>query len=201
MGPISLEKQFWDLATTTSTAALMRLAKLGWLPPSTKLPLHRDWPWRWTWESCHWPWTVNSKIRKAKVANTTQSWRYLATLVATYNFAASLFCTYIYVGPFQTMVAGSWNLQFLRSLQVLQRSGLTWTQPIAQRGFWDFAFSTSTVEHLARLGWLPRQAKQLQYVKSTWISATQSWRYFRKRVATYDYAASLCRTAQSLGQR
>ena len=56
-----------------------RLARQRWLPSRTP-------------KLCHWPWNVNSTIRKAKPRNTSQRWTAFIKLVATYNFAASLFC-------------------------------------------------------------------------------------------------------------
>ena len=62
---LSLEKQFWDRATITSTVAFVWFAGLGWLPQQTKLLLHTD-GWRRTRERCQWPWNVKSRIRKAE---------------------------------------------------------------------------------------------------------------------------------------
>ena len=85
----SLEAHFWDLATIIST--VVRLARLRWLPKQAKAQLHGG--WRRVWKICHWPWNVKSTIGKAEPRNTTQSWIAFGTLVATYNFSASLFCT------------------------------------------------------------------------------------------------------------
>ena len=37
----------------------------GWLPRQANLPLHGG--WRRTWQMCHWPWSVKSRIRKAQL--------------------------------------------------------------------------------------------------------------------------------------
>ena len=56
----SLEDNLWHVASTTSTAASLRVARLGWLPSQAKLPLHDGWPR--TWQMCQWPWNVKSTI-------------------------------------------------------------------------------------------------------------------------------------------
>ena len=61
----SLEDNLWHVASTTSTVASLRVARLGWLPSQAKLPLHDG--WRWTWQMCQWPWNVKSTIGKAKL--------------------------------------------------------------------------------------------------------------------------------------
>ena len=70
----------------------------------------------------------NQQSEKQSLANTKQSWRYLGKLVATYNFATSLFCTNICLGPFRpwSPVAVP-NLQFLRSLLCCR--DLVWNGP------------------------------------------------------------------------
>ena len=50
----SLEEQFWDRATTTSTVAAVRLAIQWWLPSTTR-------------KLCRWPWNVKSAFRKAEL--------------------------------------------------------------------------------------------------------------------------------------
>ena len=88
----NLGRQLWCLASTTSTVASLRVARLGWLPSQAKLPLPDG--WRWTWEMCQWPWNVKWTIRKAR-ASPTQTWIALGKPVATYNFAASPFLHYM----------------------------------------------------------------------------------------------------------
>ena len=39
----SLEEHLWHVASTTSTVAPLRVARLGWLPRRAKLPLHDGW--------------------------------------------------------------------------------------------------------------------------------------------------------------
>ena len=66
------EKQYWHLAFPTATNAPVRLARLGWFPSQANLPLHGG--WRRTPKTCHWPWNVESTIRKAELLkNTTQN--------------------------------------------------------------------------------------------------------------------------------
>ena len=67
--------------TMTSNVKPMQLAKLGWLPRQANLLLHGG---------------LHLKSRGSQ----TQTWIALGKLVATYNFAASLFCTV------QSLVAG-----------------------------------------------------------------------------------------------
>ena len=87
----SLEEQPVHLATITpSILAPVQLARPGWLPRQAKPPLLRG--WHGTWNKSHWPWNVKSTMRKAR-SSPTQTWNLLGKLEATYNFAASLFCT------------------------------------------------------------------------------------------------------------
>ena len=75
---------------TPSILAPVQLARPGWLPRQAKPPLLRG--WHGTWNKSHWPWNVKSTMRKAR-SSPTQTWIPLGKLEATYNFAASLFCT------------------------------------------------------------------------------------------------------------
>ena len=61
----SLEEHLWHVASTTSTVASLRVARLGWLQSQAKLPLHDG--WRRTWQMCHCAWNVKSTIRKAEL--------------------------------------------------------------------------------------------------------------------------------------
>ena len=61
---LSLGGQFWDLASTTSTVASTRLARLRLLPRQTKPPQHNG--LHRTRKICHRPWNVTSTIRKAE---------------------------------------------------------------------------------------------------------------------------------------
>ena len=56
---------FLALALTTSTVKILRVARRWWLPRQAKLPLHGG--WLRTWQMCHWPWSVKSRIRKAEL--------------------------------------------------------------------------------------------------------------------------------------
>ena len=93
-----LEEQWQHLAFTTSTVAPLRMARLGWLASQANLLLHGS--WCRTPNTCHWLWSVESSIRKQRLANTTQNLIALGKRVATYNFATSLFCTT--QSPFRT---------------------------------------------------------------------------------------------------
>ena len=63
--PHLLQRSGPKLAFTTSTGVTVRLARPAWLPRQAKLPLHCG--WQWTWQMYHWPWSVKSTIRKAKL--------------------------------------------------------------------------------------------------------------------------------------
>ena len=65
IGKTRTEKQWWHLAFTTSTDAPVRLARQGRFPSQANLPLHGG--WRRTPNPCHWPWNVESTIRKAEL--------------------------------------------------------------------------------------------------------------------------------------
>ena len=58
---------------------------------------------------CHWQWNVELIMRKAR--STPQTWIALGKLVATYNFAASLFCLHkLYlVAVVDVVEDGSWK--------------------------------------------------------------------------------------------
>ena len=74
----SLEEQFWPLAFTTSTVAPVRIGKTR-VAPNNIIPLAME---------CQ----VNDEKRQI-FPKTKQTWFLSGKLVATYNFAASLFCT------------------------------------------------------------------------------------------------------------
>ena len=87
----SLEEKEGHLALATSTVATLRVARLGF-PTQAISKLSRHGGWRRTWQMWHWPWNVKSTVRKAR-PSPTQAWIAWARVVATYNLAASLFCT------------------------------------------------------------------------------------------------------------
>ena len=58
----SLKEHLWHVASTTSTVASVRVARLGWLPRQAKLPLHDG--WCRTWQMCHCAWNVNQQSEK-----------------------------------------------------------------------------------------------------------------------------------------
>ena len=87
----SLEEKEGHLALATSTVATLRVAILGF-PTQAISKLSRHGGWRRTWQMWHWPWNVKSTVRKAR-SSPTQAWIAWARVVATYNLAASLFCT------------------------------------------------------------------------------------------------------------
>ena len=53
-------EHLWHVASTTSTLASSRVARLGLLPSQATLPRHDG--WRRTWQMCQWPWNVKSTI-------------------------------------------------------------------------------------------------------------------------------------------
>ena len=81
---------FWHLAFTTSTVAPLRVARLGWLPSQANLPLRGGWHRNRKTATGHE--MLNQQSEKLSFLYTTQNWIVFANLVATYNFAASLFC-------------------------------------------------------------------------------------------------------------
>ena len=87
----SFEEKEGHLALATSTVATLRVAILGF-PTQANSKLSRHGGWRRTWQMWHWPWNVKSTVRKAR-SSPTQAWIAWARVVATYNLAASLFCT------------------------------------------------------------------------------------------------------------
>ena len=56
----NLEEHVWHVGSTTSTEGPSRVARLGWLPRQTNLPLHGG--WRRKGKICVWPWNVKSTI-------------------------------------------------------------------------------------------------------------------------------------------
>ena len=87
------------------------------------------------------------------------------------------------------MAAGSSpKLASLGQPPVLKRSGLTWTQSIAQPGrtILDLAATTSTVAsvQLAGLGWLPRQT---QLWRRTWERGQSAWNVKSTTIRKPDY--------------
>ena len=115
----------------------------------TRIPLQDG--WRRTWQMCQWPRNVESIIRKAKLPQHKPGspWEN-GKLVATYNFAASPFLHCM----ISTLVAVP-KLRFLRSCFLCREHSL-------EEHSWHVASTTSTVASLrvARLGWLPSQAKR-----------------------------------------
>ena len=215
----SLE-HLWHVGSTTSTVASLRVARLGWLPSQAELPL-RDGRRR-TWQTLHCSWNVTSTIRKTR-ACPTQTWIALGKLVAAYNFAASLFCTAQsllrnFLDP--TSLRLSQNCDSFAAAFCCIDVGTNWrnNQHSFKEHLWHVGSTSSTVASLwvARLGWLPRQAKlPLQdgwhptlklchcswTVKSTIRKAKlpqQTRIALRKLLAAYNFAASLFCTAQSL---
>ena len=90
----------------------------------------------------------NQQSEKAR-SSPSQTWIALGKPVATYNFAASLFCTA--QTPRLRTSFRPWWLVPVPKLQFLA---------FAVELFWHLALTTSTMEILrvARLGWFPRQA-------------------------------------------
>ena len=120
----------------------------------TRIPLQDG--WRRTWQMCQWPRNVESTIRKAKLPQHKPGspWEN-GKLVATYNFAASPFLHCM----ISTLVAVP-KLRFLRSCFLCREHSL-------EEHLWHVASTTSTVASLrvARLGWLPSQAKRHRTAK------------------------------------
>ena len=56
----SLKEHLWHVASTTSTVASLRVARLRWLPRQAKLSLHDG--WQRTRKLCHCSWNVKSII-------------------------------------------------------------------------------------------------------------------------------------------
>ena len=57
------------VASTTSTVASLRVARLGWLPrQAAKLPMHDG--WQRTRKLCHWPWNILRHARSSSI----QTW-------------------------------------------------------------------------------------------------------------------------------
>ena len=129
---------------------------------------------------------------------TTQSWIAFGTLlVFCYNFSVSCLCA-----THSKQSRTSWNNDILLLFQTCHCR-------IAgqEEQFWELVTTTWPVASLplARLPVLPRQAKQLHggwnwtwekshctwNVKSGQHNMTQSWRFFERQVATYNFAASL----------
>ena len=71
----SLKEHLWHVASTTSTVASLRVARLRWLPRQAKLSLHVG--WHRTRKLCQWPWNVKSTLRKAR-SSSKQTWIALA---------------------------------------------------------------------------------------------------------------------------
>ena len=88
----SLEEHLWQVASTTSTVASLRVARLGWLPSQAKLPLHDG--WLRTWQMCHCSWNFKPTIRKAELPQHKPGSPW-GKLLATYNFASSPFLHYM----------------------------------------------------------------------------------------------------------
>ena len=138
-----LEEHLWHVASTTSTVASLRVARLGWRPSQANLPLHDG--WRRTWQMCQWPWNVKSTIRSK--ASPTQTWIALGQPVATYNFAAS---------PFLRCMISTWlavpKLWFLSSLCCRDVGSNGPCSPSNRRSLeehlWHVASTTSTVASL-----------------------------------------------------
>ena len=154
----SLEEHLWHVASTTSTVASLRVARLGLLPSQAKLPLHDG--RRRTWHMCNCSWNVKSTIRKAKLPQHKRGspWENcsLPTTSQLHRFCTtwSLFSTIL--DP-----ASSWLSQSCDSYAVsfCCPNGPN-NKHCLEEHLWHGS-TTSTVASLpvARLGWLPSQAK------------------------------------------
>ena len=121
-------------------------------PREAKLPLHDG--WQRTRKLCQWPWYVKSTLRKAR-SSSTQTWIAWGKLIATYNFAASPFLHYCTLLGQQCLSSDSYVC-----CTDVGPNGPNNKHSLEEH-LWHVASTTSTVASLpvARLGWLPGQAK------------------------------------------
>jgi len=209
------------LASTTSTVAPVRWAKPVWLRRQAKLPLQGG--RRPTGRICVWP-NVKSAIRKAR-SSPTQTWIACKNcwLPTIYNFTASLFCTQ---SPFKIILhpVSWWLSHSCHSCAAVfvvkiwaQRTSTAWNND------WHLANTTSTTAPV-RIGKIRVAPKTSKTTTAWWLAwnwdniiplamecqvndekrqifpkTKQNWFLLGKRVATYNFAASLlCTARQSL---
>ena len=102
----SIEEQVLNLATTPVIVAPVRLARLlWWLPRGAKQSLYGD--WCRTWNKCHWSWNVTSAMRKVILKKILDPLRTADDYLQVYIFIFFFALHGLYLGPTQTMAAGS----------------------------------------------------------------------------------------------
>ena len=105
----SSEEQLLHLASTTSTRAPVRWAKTS-VAPKTRTIITTGWWLAWYWKNIV-PLAMECQVNDEKTQifpKTKQTWFLLGKQLATYNFAASLFCTQ---SPFKIILhPASWWL-------------------------------------------------------------------------------------------
>ena len=137
-----------------------------------------------TWILGLWHFNFNSgigAIGKTRVAPNTSK-------TGTAWWVASNQKSYIFRCTTQCKAGSGPKLASLGQPPVLKRSGLTWTQSIAQPGrtILDLAATTSEVAsvQLAGLGWLPRQT---QLWRRTWERGQSAWNVKSTTIRKPDY--------------
>ena len=216
----SLEEHLWH-GSTTSTVASLRVARLGWLPSQAKLPLQDG--WQRTRKLCHCSLKVKSTIRKAELPQhkpgppwenwslptTSQlhmfctTWSLLSTILDPASCWLSQSCD-SYAAAFAVEIWAKMG----------QITSTAWGNTCGPRCKHNFN-SGILVNGKTRMaprpsktttaGWLATNSKtmplfmkcQINNLKSK-ASPTQTWIALGKLLATYNFAASLSCTAQSL---
>ena len=175
----SSEEHLWHVGSTTSTVGPSRVARLGWLPSQANLPLHDG--WRRNWQMRHCSWNVKSTIRKAELAELPQHNAKLDCIGKTgrYLQLGSFTCMHCRIST-QVSVQKLW---FLPSCLCCGDVGCGPKCPNDKHRLeghlWHVGSTTWTVAPLrvARLGWLPSQAKLPLHDgwRRTWQMCQCSW--------------------------
>ena len=159
----SLEEHLWHVASTTSTVAPLRVARLGWLPRLAKLPLQDG--WQRTPKLCHCSWKVKSTIWKAKLpqhkpGSPWENWS-LPTTSQLHMFCTTWSLLRTILDPSSWWMPQSCDSYAAASCcRDVGPNGPNNKHSLEEH-LWHVASTTSTVASLsmARLGWLPGQAK------------------------------------------
>ena len=119
----SLEKPFWNFATTPVIVAPVRLPRLlWWLPRLAKQSLY---DWCLTWNKCHWSWNVTSAMRTGPTSLQLHSW-------ALHSH---------HLEPIQTMAAGSCSEAESLCCRDIDPNRQN-TEHSLEEQFWNFATMT-----------------------------------------------------------
>ena len=149
---------------------------------------------------------LNQQSEKQSSSSTIQNWIALGKLVATDNFAASLFCTAKSIFREWQLVAVP-KLWFLHCRLCCRDLGSFSSNDkhSLEEHFWHLAFTTSTVNyHCIVSGFEVDKCatghgmSNQQSEKQCFPNTTQNWIAFGKLVATDNFAASLFCTAKSI---